>query len=62
MANAVNEVIRYESPLRAFARCAARQTEIAGVRIPSGSRILVMYASANRDTRMGRTGRLRYSP
>jgi cytochrome P450 len=49
MANAVNEVVRYESPLRAFARQVGRQTAIAGVRIPSGARVLAMYASANRD-------------
>lgn len=47
--NAVNEVIRYESPLRAFARQVCRDTEIAGTQIPAGSRVVVMYASANRD-------------
>ena len=51
MANAVNEVVRLEPPLRAFARRASRQTEISGVSIPSGARVLVMYASANRDER-----------
>jgi cytochrome P450 len=51
MANAVNEVIRYEPPLRAFARRLGRQTEVGGVNIPSGARVLVMYASANRDER-----------
>lgn len=51
MANAVNEIVRYEPPLRAFARCTAQQTEIAGVSIPSGARVLVIYASANRDER-----------
>ena len=49
--NAVNETIRYEPPLRAFARCTAKQTEIAGVQIPWGARVLVIYASANRDER-----------
>lgn len=51
VANAVNEIVRYEPPLRAFARCTAQQTEIAGVSIPSGARVLVIYASANRDER-----------
>jgi cytochrome P450 len=51
MGNAINEVIRYEPPLRAFARVVGQETEIDGVRIPSGSRVLVMYASANRDER-----------
>jgi cytochrome P450 len=49
--NAVSEVIRYESPVRAFARKALRQSIISGSTIPSGSRILVIYASANRDER-----------
>jgi cytochrome P450 len=51
MTNAINEVIRYEPPLRAFARLVGQETEIGNVRIPSGARVLVMYASANRDER-----------
>ncbi|OBB92365.1 cytochrome P450 [Mycobacterium sp. 852002-30065_SCH5024008] len=49
MTNAINEIVRYEPPLRAFARCVGRQAEISGVTMPSGARVLVMYASANRD-------------
>jgi cytochrome P450 len=49
--NAVNEVIRFESPLRAFARHTRCDTNIADVRIPAGARVLVIYASANRDER-----------
>ena len=48
---AINEVIRYESPLRAFSRKVARDTELGGVALPAGARVLVMYASANRDER-----------
>ena len=47
--NAVNEVVRYESPLRAFSRKAAHEKRIGGIDIPAGSRVLVIYASANRD-------------
>ncbi|MFF7945957.1 cytochrome P450 [Streptomyces griseorubiginosus] len=46
---AVNEVVRYESPIRAFSRTATRDTELAGTAIPKGSRLLVLYGSANRD-------------
>ncbi|MYS91643.1 MULTISPECIES: cytochrome P450 [Streptomyces] len=46
---AVNEIVRYESPIRAFSRTAARDTELAGVPLPKGSRVLVLYGSANRD-------------
>jgi cytochrome P450 len=47
--NAVNEVVRYESPLRAFSRKVVKNTEVAGIALPAGSRVLVLYASANRD-------------
>ncbi|MBX7435134.1 cytochrome P450 [Mycobacterium sp. Y57] len=47
--NAVNEVVRIESPLRAFSRRTTRDVDIAGTTIPKGARVLVMYASANRD-------------
>lgn len=49
--NAINEVVRYESPVRAFTRKTARTTSIAGTDIPAGTRLLVLYASANRDER-----------
>lgn len=49
--NAVNEIVRYESAVRAFGRRVGAETEIAGVRLPKGSQVLVMYASANRDER-----------
>jgi cytochrome P450 len=49
--NAVNEIVRYESPLRAFTRQVASDTEIAGLPLPPGARLLVIYASANRDER-----------
>lgn len=52
IANAVNEIVRMESSVRAFGRRAERDTEIAGIRIPAGSRVLVMFASANRDERV----------
>ena len=47
--NAINEVLRHESPLRAFSRKLLQRSEIAGVDLPAGSRVLVLYASANRD-------------
>jgi cytochrome P450 len=49
--NAVNEIVRYESPLRAFSRKAVQDTTISGTQIPAESRVLVIYASANRDER-----------
>ena len=51
VANALNEVVRIESPLRAFSRKTLANTEIDGYSIPRGARVLVVYASANRDER-----------
>jgi len=47
--NAVNEVLRYEAPLRAFSRKLLCESSVAGVALPAGARVLVIYASANRD-------------
>jgi cytochrome P450 len=49
--NAINEVLRHESPLRAFSRKTRQPVEISGIGMPAGSRVLVLYASANRDER-----------
>jgi len=47
--NTINEIVRYESPVRAFARRVATDTDIAGTTLRAGSQVLVIYASANRD-------------
>ena len=49
--NAFNEVLRYESPISCFSRVTSIETELAGCRLAAGDRVLVMYASANRDER-----------
>ncbi|MGB1172328.1 MAG: cytochrome P450 [Marinobacterium sp.] len=49
--NAIEEGVRLASPLRALTRYAIKDYEIGGTVIPEGSRVLVMYASANRDER-----------
>ncbi|BBY49984.1 cytochrome P450 monooxygenase [Mycolicibacterium arabiense] len=49
MPNAVNEVVRHASPLRAFTRRVHHATELATHTIPGGSQLLVLFASANRD-------------
>ncbi|BBG03372.1 MULTISPECIES: cytochrome P450 [Pseudonocardia] len=51
VAGAANEVVRLEAPVRAFGRITVRDTEIGGVPIAESSRVLVIYASANRDER-----------
>jgi cytochrome P450 len=49
--NAINEIVRYESAVRAFGRRVASDTEIGGTELNIGSQVLVIYASANRDER-----------
>jgi cytochrome P450 len=46
---AADEVIRWTSPVRHFMRYAQTDTEIGGVAIPEGGRVLLSYPSANRD-------------
>jgi cytochrome P450 len=48
---AYNEVLRIESPAQGFVRVASSDTELAGVKIPGGTALAVLYASANRDER-----------
>jgi cytochrome P450 len=48
---AVEEVLRYESPVQAYGRGASEDIDFAGVRIPAGSSVLFMIAAAQRDPR-----------
>jgi cytochrome P450 len=47
--NAALEAIRWTTPVRHFMRYATRDTELAGVPIAAGERVLLCYPSANRD-------------
>lgn len=47
---AIEEFIRYESVGGGIVRLTLEDTELAGVHIPAGERILVVIASANRDS------------
>ena len=47
--NLIEEAVRLESPIKAFFRVAKYDTELGGVKIPAGSRLAVLFASANRD-------------
>lgn len=48
---AIDEALRLDPPVRAFSRFAVVDYDVDGTTIPAGSRVLVMYASANRDER-----------
>jgi cytochrome P450 len=46
---AVEEMLRWSSPVVSFMRTATRPTEIRGVPIADGDPVLMLFASANRD-------------
>jgi cytochrome P450 len=46
---AIEEAVRYETPLLNITRIATRDTVLSGVEIPAGSTVMVMLAGANRD-------------
>ncbi len=46
---AIEEMIRWTTPIQHFRRTATRDTRIAGQRIRENDRVVVWYASANRD-------------
>lgn len=46
---AIDEMLRFESPIRGFFRAVTADAEVAGVRIPKGSRVYLLYGSGNRD-------------
>lgn len=48
---AINEVLRLESPVQGFSRLATRDHAIDGTPVEAGSRIVVLFGSANRDER-----------
>ena len=50
--NAVEEILRLESPSAGLWRVVTRDTEIRGVAIPKGSLVMLRYAAGNRDERV----------
>ena len=49
MHNAVEEMLRYVSPVRNFARCATQDTKLRGRTIHKGDYLVLFYGAANRD-------------
>ena len=47
--NAIEEILRFNPPIIAWHRRALKATEVGGVAIPEGARLLLMIGSANRD-------------
>ena len=49
MANAVEEILRTETPSAGLWRTVTRDVDFEGVHIPTGAMVMLRYASANRD-------------
>ena len=47
--NAVEEIVRYATPVIHFRRTVLSDTEVGGVPISAGSKVVLFYCSANRD-------------
>jgi cytochrome P450 len=49
VASAVEELMRYDSPLHLFERWVLADIEVAGVSVPRGAELGLLFGSANRD-------------
>jgi cytochrome P450 len=49
LAGAIEEMLRYESPVQALHRTVVRETPVAGGVVPAGASLQVLYGAANRD-------------
>lgn len=45
----VEEALRYDSPIQGTFRTTTREIEMAGVTIPAGEKVILLWGSANRD-------------
>lgn len=51
LAVAIDECLRFDSPVQALARTLTQDVELHGQRIAAGEKVLLVYGSANRDER-----------
>jgi len=51
VATAVEECLRFDSPVQGLARTLTRDVTLHGTSIPKGDQVLLLFASANRDER-----------
>jgi len=49
ISSAVEEVLRFESPVQAFGRATSTELEIEGVRLPARSSVMIVIGAAHRD-------------
>jgi cytochrome P450 len=46
---AIEEILRWVTPIQAFGRTTAQDVELGGVAVPAGEFVVMLYASGNRD-------------
>jgi cytochrome P450 len=51
LANAVEEILRFEAPVHGLARTLTRDVELHGQTMRAGQKVLLLFASGNRDER-----------
>lgn len=49
MPTAIEEFLRYQAPVQGLARTVTRDTELRGAELAEGDKVLMLWASANRD-------------
>lgn len=49
IANAVDELLRYDSPAQLHGRWTSHDLEVGGTTVPAGSRLILLIAAGNRD-------------
>lgn len=47
--NAIEEIVRLNTPIKAFSRYITEDVEVEGIALPKGKRVLMVYGAANRD-------------
>ena len=47
--NAIEEIVRLNTPIRGFTRMVGEDVEVNGVKIAAGTRVLMVFGAANRD-------------
>jgi cytochrome P450 len=52
VSTAVEELLRWATPIATFRRTAAHDTELDGVQITRGDKLIMFYGSANRDAQV----------
>lgn len=51
VSRAINEALRIKSPVSGFSRLVTHNIDVDGVTLPKGSRVVMLFASGNRDER-----------